>query len=211
MRLTKLSCSYCENLFEKRAANVTYRLKHNPATEFFCSRECQAKARDNRKKVVCANCQIECLKLPSEMKNSQNQFCSQSCAASFNNKVYIKRITIKTCVKCKGSLINTRKQYCVECAKSLPRTTIDKTIEETITGNDFAANRFREIRRHARTVLKNEKQICKNCGYSKHVEVCHKTAIAAFPKETPIKEVNSLSNLMYLCPNCHWEHDHDII
>lgn len=208
MKLIELSCEYCQKLFSKRAANVTYQLKHKPSTKFFCCSECQAKARDTRIKITCANCQITCLKLPCEMKNSKNLFCSQSCAGSFNNKLHIKRVTIKTCVKCNKPLINTRKQYCLDCAKLHARNTIDKTIEETMTGKDFAANRFREIRRQARTILKNEKKICKNCGYDKHVEVCHKTAISSFPKETPVREVNNLGNLMFLCPNCHWEHDY---
>ena len=52
---------------------------------------------------------------------------------------------------------------------------------------------------------------CKNCGYDKHVEVCHIKSISEFDKTSLISEINSLDNLIYLCPNCHWEYDHKII
>jgi 5-methylcytosine-specific restriction endonuclease McrA len=48
---------------------------------------------------------------------------------------------------------------------------------------------------------------CNNCGYDKHVEICHIKPISEFDVNTKIKEVNSPDNLVQLCPNCHWEFD----
>lgn len=72
--------------------------------------------------------------------------------------------------------------------------------------------KFHNIRINARKVMKDANIVkeCKKCGYNKYVEVCHIKAISDFPATALISEVNSLSNLMYLCPNCHWELDNGI-
>jgi hypothetical protein len=73
--------------------------------------------------------------------------------------------------------------------------------------------KFHNIRINARKVMKdnNVPKECKVCGYSTYVEVCHIKAIADFSKETLIKEINSLSNLIYLCPNHHIELDKGLL
>ncbi|MGQ0604270.1 MAG: HNH endonuclease [Anaerolineales bacterium] len=52
---------------------------------------------------------------------------------------------------------------------------------------------------------------CQVCGYSTHVEVCHKHGISEFPGNTLVSEVNSRANLVCLCPNHHWEFDHGFL
>lgn len=54
-------------------------------------------------------------------------------------------------------------------------------------------------------------QPCQNCGYDKHVELCHVKAISQFPETTLLVEVNAASNNVVLCRNCHWEFDHGLI
>ena len=49
------------------------------------------------------------------------------------------------------------------------------------------------------------------CGYYKHIEICHIKPIRDFPLDTPILEVNDLSNLIGLCPTHHWEFDNGIL
>lgn len=48
---------------------------------------------------------------------------------------------------------------------------------------------------------------CNVCGYDKHYEVCHIKSIASFKSNTSVSIINDLTNLIALCPNCHWEHD----
>lgn len=50
-------------------------------------------------------------------------------------------------------------------------------------------------------------KICETCNYFKHVEVCHIKPIREFRDTDLIGNVNALSNMKYLCPNCHWEFD----
>ena len=52
---------------------------------------------------------------------------------------------------------------------------------------------------------------CAICGYNKHVEVAHIKAVSEFDNNTTIREINSIDNLIGLCPNHHWEYDNGIL
>lgn len=52
---------------------------------------------------------------------------------------------------------------------------------------------------------------CINCEYDKCFEICHIKSVSSFPPETLLTTINDKSNLIPLCPNCHWEFDHGII
>ena len=52
---------------------------------------------------------------------------------------------------------------------------------------------------------------CYICGYNKHVEVCHIKPVSEFNDSITIQEINSLDNLVGLCPNCHWEFDNGML
>lgn len=73
--------------------------------------------------------------------------------------------------------------------------------------------KFHNIRVNARKVMKDAKVPfkCKVCNYKHYVEVCHIKAIADFSSTSLIKEINSLNNLLYLCPNHHIELDKGIL
>jgi len=73
--------------------------------------------------------------------------------------------------------------------------------------------KFHEIRINARRVMKdnNIEYCCKVCGYKTYVEVCHLKSIADFDLSTKIKDINSLDNLAYLCPNHHKELDRGLL
>jgi predicted restriction endonuclease len=70
-----------------------------------------------------------------------------------------------------------------------------------------------QIRSLARTAYRKSSQpkACAICGYDVHYEVCHIKPINAFPATEFVAEVNKLSNLVALCPNHHWEFDHNIL
>ena len=52
---------------------------------------------------------------------------------------------------------------------------------------------------------------CAICGYSHHVEVAHIKAVSEFDDSVTIQEINSINNLIGLCPNHHWEYDNGIL
>lgn len=69
------------------------------------------------------------------------------------------------------------------------------------------------IQKLARASFKesNPNPKCSICGYSNHVEVAHIKPVSDFDDSATIREINSLSNLIGLCPNHHWEYDNGIL
>ena len=65
------------------------------------------------------------------------------------------------------------------------------------------------IATHAKRVYDNstKSKECQICGYDKHYQVAHIEPVASFSDDALILEINSIDNLVALCPNCHWEFD----
>lgn len=162
----------------------------------------------NNTSTICLHCgeEIERTRTGTNSDGSPcyRKFCSRSCSASFNNLRTPKRQKEGQCATCKTT-INSSRKYCKKC---LPAVDWDKrTLKETQDKAKYQVSA--RVRQHARQQMKNSGQpaICNRCGYDKHVEVSHVKAIKDFDPSTSISEVNNLSNLEYLCPNCHWEHE----
>jgi hypothetical protein len=163
-----------------------------------------------------SNC-IECQSLLSG--KYQKKFCGKSCAASFNNKANPKRKSHKQ--KCKTLecsemlIISKGRSYCSTCIKAdkhlRGKSRNISTIEEMVKRS--GSNGYDQIRTHAHWLYRDEKKIskCENCKYAKHVELCHIRPISSFPKETKLEVVNAKDNVLFLCPNCHWELDHGFL
>jgi hypothetical protein len=137
------------------------------------------------------------------------QFCDKACSAIFNNNLANapkrKRLQ-RTCTRCQTNPCSRTpsegaiNKWCEAC-----RTEERRRLSLTPKSN---TNR-RNLAYHARSVLRasgRQKQC--ECGYSKHVECCHRKDVGSFPPEALLGEINALDNLFWACPNCHWEHDH---
>jgi len=160
--------------------------------------------------VFCKNCNISFLKTLSQIKKVKNNFCSQKCAATYNNKIYPKRPHNNLCRLCGSRTLKGNQKYCQTCFPDFCLTSnSEKTIEQI--ENSKQSTRYSPIRKHARNQMKNIPKICKNCGYDKHVDCCHIKSVASFPKNTKLSVVNNINNLIYLCKNCHWEFDHNFL
>jgi hypothetical protein len=150
------------------------------------------------------------------MKTCQNcgyatdnpKFCSKSCSAKFNNARNPKKKRTNTCITC-GDLILTRLNECGKCRHE--GSIQNKPLSYFETGKYKGSNKYGLIRFWARKSAENITNTCFNCGYSKHVEVCHIKAISDHSKETKVSFVNRIENLVKLCPNCHWEFDNGLI
>lgn len=156
-----------------------------------------------------------CCKCGTPTKNPK--FCSSSCAASFNNMITNghkigRKQKIKNCKRCKKPILGNRINVCKTCRPLIK--TIDGSYQqasmvtkEMISTND--TQQYRRIRNQARNIAfdNNLLKSCAYCGYSLHVECCHKHSIESFPNSTLISEINSLQNLIGLCRNHHWEYD----
>lgn len=97
-------------------------------------------------------------------------------------------------------------ERCLMCENKLRREKLlSRTLQEIKDSTANKNNPYQLIRAQARRLLqesgRNPK--CAICGFSEYVEACHIRAISSFPLDTKIEEVNSLDNLVYLCPNHH--------
>jgi len=149
---------------------------------------------------------MECISCKTHTNNPR--FCGRSCAASYNNKVAIKRRRTNKCRKC-GDAIIAKQTYCGKCWKDVSQA-VDMPLSQAKYCKYGTNNVNTLVRSRARSkVLQLRRPLrCCVCGYSKHVEVCHIKAVSAFSDDTMLSVINALENLTLLCPNCHWEFDH---
>ena len=98
-------------------------------------------------------------------------------------------------------------------SESIENLTIEQVLSQTANDKNYSsANRYTLIRQNGGRIARDFKLIKQCfCGYNKHVQLCHKISISEFPKNTLISIVNSPDNLVFLCPNHHWELDHNLL
>lgn len=178
----------------------------------FCSQSCATTYRNLNNPNVNHPHLKPCLQCQTLTKNPK--FCSYQCAGKNSNH--------KQPRYCKGcnillSIGWCNHIFCKACVKSDKNPNYrdwSKVILIDFFSKlaNYQANA--RIRSLAREIYKksDKPKFCTKCGYTKFYEVCHIKPIADFPKETTsIAQVNDLSNLVALCPNCHWELDHNLI
>lgn len=147
---------------------------------------------------------MNCLNCNNETNNPK--FCSRSCAATYNNKMYPKRHLTNTCKNC-GTKISRDRTYCRPCfGKERMNDWSTYTIGDLRSRYNYQKNtRIRSLARNWYRRSDKPKQCA--CGYDKHYEVCHIKSVNSFEDHELVTTVNSLNNLIALCPNCHWEFD----
>ncbi len=150
---------------------------------------------------------MECLNCQATTKNPR--FCSKSCAAKYNNVKFPKRKVEGNCKNC-NLAIKANNIYCPPCRKVFLDNP-DITLGEMVYTKHLRSASFALVRNRAKTSVKNLENFkkCYNCGYDKHVEICHIKSIASYDYSSLISVINDISNLVALCPNCHWELDHN--
>ncbi len=135
------------------------------------------------------------------------KFCSRSCAASYINVVSPRKVRTKVCKKC-PAFIRQERTYCENCTGIREMKT--RTLEQSISSWG-GRSRYNNVRHNAHVIMKNEPRVCSVCGYDKHVQLCHIKAIHSYPLDTLLSVINSRENLVFLCPNHHWELDHGLL
>lgn len=158
--------------------------------------------------VKCLNCEKEFDKMPSQVRRSPNHYCCRSCAATVNNKKSPKRLLEGKCCECKQP-IPSKNMYCNNCFNiKFDWVKDDMTISQALYKKHHRSSAYALIRSRARAIAKKLGwSYCSKCGYDKHIEIAHVKSISEFDIETKLYVVNSESNLIPLCPNCHWEFD----
>lgn len=145
-------------------------------------------------RVVCAYCFKELV------KKTQKKFCSSSCATSANNRrPDIKRRQLEgACFTC-GTIISATRKYCKDCRP----VALGGSKKQTRNRRNYICTQARRI------YFAERPKSCVICGYDKHVDVCHIVDVGSYPEGTSYLIINHPANLIGLCPNHHWEFDHD--
>lgn len=155
----------------------------------------------------------------------KNKFCGLSCSAKANNKLPRKRggstgrRVTRVCLTCSDPIemmASSRTKYCSKSCKA--RSILRRDLSSVTKGLLFSVCASWQaarstIQKDARTkFLANAgSNKCSVCGYSNHVQVCHRKSVSSFKDSATIGEINNFGNLIGLCPNHHWEFDHGIL
>ena len=135
------------------------------------------------------------------------KYCSRSCANRVNGRLYPSRKRmVRSCKHC-GTELLARRTTCDGCNPSfVDWQTVSLQQLKAKALQQYAA----QIRSLARVAYRKSTRLkaCAVCGYDMHYEVCHIKPINEFEPTDFVSAVNTLSNLVALCPNHHWELDH---
>ena len=142
------------------------------------------------------------------------KYCSLKCQNNYSHRIWVAQ-NKKVCPDC-STTINEKSKYCKKCVHKHRHDNIfNMTIKEYSTlssVNQHPSWRHNKIRGIARELYAKLISLpCHNCGYNKHVQICHIKPISSFSDSTTISEVNARSNIIQLCPNCHWELDKGLL
>jgi predicted nucleic acid-binding Zn ribbon protein len=156
---------------------------------------------NNNKSIIsnkknCLNCDNEFISLIKENR----KFCSQSCAAQYNNKKRPKQKkykikTIKTCLNCGNAIKGRGKKFCsIKCQHIYERNEIFQKIEN---GDNTLSHKL-----YKSYLIEKHGEMCMKCGWNEINPITKKVPIELEHKDGN-SENNNLSNLELLCPNCH--------
>jgi len=147
---------------------------------------------------------MKCLECNNETSNPK--FCSRSCSATYNNRgVRRHGSNLPVCPDCGGKKVleAVRCQLCHR--KYLLNIQLKRTLGNCINYKYDSSLKYVWVRKIAQRVLElsSKEKKCKICGFNMVVNVCHIKPISEFSLDTKLLIINSLDNLIYLCPNHH--------
>lgn len=168
---------------------------------------------------TCFTCSKKFSKSPSQVENHEHPFCSQSCAAKYNNKERPKRKRKKKCKECE-SLVLSSQTYCSkECKnknKKEKRQKKKKTEKQDYKRkrelNNMAVTAYRQ--RQKLQAIEYKKGKCILCGYKTCPSALTFHHLDPTKKERQISSGNTvrwetmkkeLDKCVLLCMNCHAE------
>jgi len=147
------------------------------------------------------------------------KFCSRSCSATYNNRKFPKRKLDRLCNKegCNEPVKSYRHRLCRAHHDEHKRSKYKElTLGEYRTKLSVKGKHPSWVNSHVRNFARSwNKELrelpCANCGYDKHVELCHRKAVTSFSDDTTLSVVNDRNNIIQLCRNCHWEFDNGLL
>lgn len=108
---------------------------------------------------------------------------------------------------------SSKRKYCSDKCKYPNGLRKHKTKQEIFELSKNWQTARTLIRKNAQDIfeISGKLKACAVCGYDKHYEICHIKAVSEFDGHAYLNEINDPNNLIALCPNCHWEYDHNLL
>ena len=77
-------CYQCDNTFLREKKEILYAIR-NGIKGKYCSNKCKDSVKKTKQTVICKTCNISFEKNPNQIKKTKNNFCSKSCAGTYNS------------------------------------------------------------------------------------------------------------------------------
>lgn len=148
---------------------------------------------------------LQCQKLLTKYNRRRVKFCSQSCAATYNN--LLKGKTSKPeiiCKNCSRPFKAYKGQFCSSiCSSEFKSNTVKQSIFQKIDKNEELSGSICSKQAWLKKyIIEKKGNKCSNCGWD---------TVNTFTNKIPIEldhidgdcDNNELINLRLLCPNCH--------
>jgi hypothetical protein len=147
----------------------------------------------------CENCSKD-----FQPKDYRSRFCNRSCAATFNNKKFIKRPRVQAlanCLVCNNKLKSGQSKYC--CRKCMGIHKSENAIQKWLNDSDNGSYSNGNIKYVVKKALLEEAQYkCSRCGWCEPNPILGKPILSVDHIDGNWKN-NVKSNLVVLCYNCH--------
>lgn len=155
----------------------------------------QQKAQDKHKGKCCMACND-----PIPYEKRRNKFCSHSCAASYNNKIPLKKDKIKNCLICGTKLKSHAQSFCsLNCFQEHQYKTY---IARWLVGDELGGDAENVSNYIRRWLFEKHNNSCQECGWNKIHPVTGKVPLEVNHRDGNASNHNP-GNLDLLCPNCH--------
>lgn len=181
-------CKDCGKTFELPSCiminGVKRQVNKNRKRCFECMPHCHDKIVKTQL-VQCEHCHTPFQKKKWDAERHEKHFCSNQCR--------LEHLSI-------NPISDTTAYYSIK--------TVAQLLDEGNTRRDIQGIITRKSRVWNRALRSLS---CIVCGYTKHTQLAHVKAIHDFSDGATIGEINAKDNIIPLCPNHHWEYDHDLL
>lgn len=229
--LIRLSCNHCRLSYETSENQHKVALWRGQ-TKFYCSPKCVGLSqRVPAMGMTCAQCGTVFQRPASSNKVSKSglRFCTRKCGSEYhgaqrkhariNNPPPVRS---PSCKACGNSILAKTPKGRWRCPCKGPEIVLvgTRTKGELFASRKGYQSARSAIQKMARAVFfrSNPTPSCgallpsgQPCGYTKHIEVCHRRDVADFPDVALVSEINAAINMVGLCPTHHWEFDNDAL
>jgi len=194
-------CNNCNTIIKRSVLFIKHDLRHG--VENVPCPKCRKSKLLSKNTKNCKQCRVK-------FYHNTNIFCTQKCAAIFNNKNKLKKIKqnyiSRKCKRCGNDILNKRKSavYCsLNCSRIYKKEQLILKKDLLIENNQPTATKLESNSFNCKSYLiRKFGKKCMRCGWAEVNPTSGRVPIELEHKDGNCTN-NNLENLELLCPNCH--------